>query len=228
MDWRRPEQSGSKRVLHSHTEQAPPPPVPALGGSSSERSKSSRGSRTDELRDEAERLVVPTSAGLAHKHAQPLRSSPKELGVGGAFAAFGDGQGSTEVLVVMDGLLARRAKLVEQAWLAVCREAQWLSHTSAPGVPTSDRRRLDLVVHGASPLGLSRKRATYPELQRGGGHRLFVLGSGLSVRHLPASTAWARRWWGMLSTAVQHAVGGTALGALALAERAGPSRLPLR
>ena len=60
MDRRRPEQSGSKRVLHSHTEQAPPPPVPALGGSSSERSKSSRGSRTDELRDEAERLVVPT------------------------------------------------------------------------------------------------------------------------------------------------------------------------
>ena len=56
------------------------------------------------------------------------------------------------------GLLARRAKLVEQAWLAVCREAvgaeghvvpqQWLSHTSAPGVPTSDRRRLDLVVYG--------------------------------------------------------------------------------
>ena len=57
------------------------------------------------------------------------------------------------------GLLARRAKLVEQAWLAVCREAvgaeghvvpqQWLSHTSAPGVPTSDRRRLD------SPQGLA-------------------------------------------------------------------------
>ena len=61
-----------------------------------------------------------------------------------------------------------------------------------------------------------------------------------------ASSAWTRRWWGMLSTAVQHAVGGTALGApwlvskgaagcepaldhvLALAEPAGPSRLPLR
>ncbi|OLP88009.1 hypothetical protein AK812_SmicGene30694 [Symbiodinium microadriaticum] len=56
----------------------------------------------------------------------------------------------------------------------------------------------------------------------------------------------ARRWWGMLSTAVQRAVGGPALGApwlvskgaaacepgldhvLALAEPAGPSRLPLR
>ena len=95
MDWRRPEQSGSKRVLHSHTEQAPPPPVPALGGSSSEGSRSTQGSRTDELCDEAERLVVPSSAGLAREHAQPLRSSPKELGVGSALAAFGDGQGST-------------------------------------------------------------------------------------------------------------------------------------
>ena len=27
-----------------------------------------------------------------------------------------------------------------------------------------------------------------------------------------ASVAWARRWWGMLSVAVQHAIGGTALG----------------
>ena len=32
---------------------------------------------------------------------------------------------------------------------------QWLSHTSAPGVPTTDRRRLDLVVYGASPQGLA-------------------------------------------------------------------------
>ena len=174
----------------------------------------------------------------------------------------------------------------------------------APGVPTSDRRRLDLAVYVASPLGLalccdatlvnpitgtstphpraehtpgialrvaeSRKRATYPELQRGGGHRFFVLAvevggrwnadSQALVRQLvrvralrappalraAASTAWTRRWWGMLSTAVQHAVGGTVLGApwlvskgaaacqpgldhvLALAEPAGPSRLPLR
>ena len=177
------------------------------------------------------------------------------------------------------GLVARRAKLVEQAWLAVCREAvgaeghvvprQWLSHTSAPGVPTSDRRRLDLVVYGASPQGLalccdatlvspitganaphpradhtpgialrmaaSRKRATYPELQRGGGQRLFVLAVEVGGRwnadsqalvrqfvwvralrappplRAAASSAWTRRWWGTLSTAVQHAVGGTAL-----------------
>ena len=61
-----------------------------------------------------------------------------------------------------------------------------------------------------------------------------------------ASAAWARRWWGMLSVAVQHAIGGTAQGApwllpraavgqepplhqiLALAEPIGPSRMPMR
>ena len=63
------------------------------------------------------------------------------------------------------GYLAKWAKLVERAWIAVCREAvgpeghvvpqQWLMHTSAPGVLASDRRRLDLVVYGASPQGLA-------------------------------------------------------------------------
>ena len=47
VDWRRPEQSGSKRVLHSHTEQAPPPPVPALGGTSQ--------NQTDELSGKSKR-----------------------------------------------------------------------------------------------------------------------------------------------------------------------------
>ena len=68
----------------------------------------------------------------------------------------------------------------------------------------------------------SRKRATYPELQRGGGQRLFLERwlAGACPRACPgpgspcaASNAWTRRWWGMLSTAVQHSVGGTALGA---------------
>ena len=61
------------------------------------------------------------------------------------------------------GLLARRAKVVERAWVRVAREAvgpegqvvpqQWLAHTTAPGVPPGDRRRLDLVIYGATPLG---------------------------------------------------------------------------
>ena len=61
-----------------------------------------------------------------------------------------------------------------------------------------------------------------------------------------ATSAWARRWWGMLAAAVQQAVGGAALGRAQLASVAAnradpeldellrpadaetPSRLPLR
>ena len=61
------------------------------------------------------------------------------------------------------GLLARRAKVVERAWVRVAREAvgaegqvvpqQWFAHTTATGVPADDRCRLDLVVHGATANG---------------------------------------------------------------------------
>ena len=60
-------------------------------------------------------------------------------------------------------LLARRAKVVERAWVRVAREAvgaegqvvpqQWLVHTTAPGARAEDRRRLDLVIYGATPNG---------------------------------------------------------------------------
>ena len=61
------------------------------------------------------------------------------------------------------GLLARRAKIVEHTWVRVAREAlgadgqvipqQWLAHTTAPDVGAEDRRRLDLLVYGATPHG---------------------------------------------------------------------------
>ena len=61
------------------------------------------------------------------------------------------------------GALPRRGHLLEQVWVRVCREAlgpegrvvpqQWLAATSAPGVSSADRRRLDFVLHGATPLG---------------------------------------------------------------------------
>ena len=61
------------------------------------------------------------------------------------------------------GLLARRAKIVEHAWVRVAREALgadgqvipqlWLAHTTAPNVGAEDRRGLDLVVYGATPHG---------------------------------------------------------------------------
>ena len=53
---------------------------------------------------------------------------------------------------------------LEHAWVRIAREAvgpegqvipqQWLARTSAPHVdPAADRRRLDFVVYGATPLG---------------------------------------------------------------------------
>ena len=115
-----------------------------------------------------------------------------------------------------------------------------------------------------------RKQATYPELATGGAQELCVLGCEVGGRwnadavklvqrlvalrahpappavRAPAKAAWARRWWSLLSVAVQQAVGHTALGraralpgpahadapaldeVLHLADPDRPSRLPLR
>ena len=61
------------------------------------------------------------------------------------------------------GLLARRAPLLGLAWARVAREGfgpegrvvprQSLANTSAPGVSAQDRRRLGLVLYGATRLG---------------------------------------------------------------------------
>ncbi|OLP74749.1 hypothetical protein AK812_SmicGene45628 [Symbiodinium microadriaticum] len=80
-------------------------------------------------------------------------------GCGGLVDVFGD----HALACPRTGLLARRAKIVERAWVRVAREAvgadgqvvpqQWLCATTAPGVAPDDRRRLDLVICGASPMG---------------------------------------------------------------------------
>ena len=80
-------------------------------------------------------------------------------GCGGRVDAYGD----HALACPRTGLLARRAKTVERAWIRVARKAvgpegqvvpqQWLVHTTAPGVAATDRRRLDFVVYGATPLG---------------------------------------------------------------------------
>ena len=106
--------------------------------------------------------------------------------------------------------LLGEAAQIERAWIAVCREAvgpeghvipqQWLTHTSAPGVLASDRRRLNLI-YGVRRLltGLAlccdapklrtppewhcwRKHATYPELRLWGGQRLCVLATEVGGR----------------------------------------------
>ena len=89
---------------------------------------------------------------------RPKRCGPSP-GCGGLVDVFGD----HALACPRTGLLARRAKIVERAWVRVAHEAvgadgqvvpqQWLSNTTAPGVAPDDRRRLDLVIYGASPMG---------------------------------------------------------------------------
>ena len=89
----------------------------------------------------------------------PNRCGGEGPGCGGVADAFGD----HALACPRNGLLARRAKVVERAWVRVAREAvgpegqvvpqQWLAHTTAVGVDARDRRRLDLVIYGVSPRG---------------------------------------------------------------------------
>ena len=72
-----------------------------------------------------------------------------------------DAYGNHSLACPRTGLLARRAKVVERAWVRVAREAvgpeghvvpqQWL----VTGPNDGNRRQLDLIVHGACPLGLA-------------------------------------------------------------------------
>ena len=95
----------------------------------------------------------------------PLALAAQRCGGGGSpgCGAIVDPCGDHRAARARSGLLARRAPLIEQAWVRVCREAlggegrvvpqQWLARTTAPGVGEDDRRRLDLVVYGATRHG---------------------------------------------------------------------------
>ena len=97
------------------------------------------------------RLQLPLAPGRCGSAAEP--------GCGRRTDAYGD----HALACPRTGLLARRAKLVERAWCKVAREAvgpeehvvpqQWIVNTTAPGIAPDDRRRLDLVIYGAAPLG---------------------------------------------------------------------------
>ena len=95
----------------------------------------------------------------------PLALADQRCGGGGnpGCGAVVDPYGDHRAACARSGLLARRAPLLEQAWVRVCREGlggegrvvpqQWLARTTAPGVREDDRRRLDLVVYGATRHG---------------------------------------------------------------------------
>ena len=94
----------------------------------------------------------------------PLPIAPNRCGgEGPGCKNVADAFGDHALACPQTGLLARRAKVVERAWVRVAREAvgpegqvvqqQWLAHTTAVGVDARDRRRLDLVIYGVSPRG---------------------------------------------------------------------------
>ena len=213
------------------------------------------------------RLPLPVAQGRCGAHGP---------GCGAAVDVYGDHYAACP----RTGLLARRAKPLERAWIRVVREAlgpegqvvpqQWLVRTPAPGVDPDDRRRLDFVAYGATQLGEAlccdvtlvsplardgrpqpssttrdgaalavaerRKRAAYPELLRRGPQRLCVLACETGGRwndeslrlvaqlvrsralRAPAplrgaaTQGWYRRWWGLLSVAVQNTLAATLLG----------------
>ena len=76
----------------------------------------------------------------------PLPLSPNRCGPNPGCGGPVDALGDHTLACSRTGLVARRAKVVERAWVRV---AHWLTYTTAPG----DRRRLDLVVYGATAHG---------------------------------------------------------------------------
>jgi hypothetical protein len=97
------------------------------------------------------RLRVPLPLG-AH-----VCGESNHPGCRAALDAFGDHLASCN----RTGLLARRAKPVERAWVRIARESgarvapqQLLRDTNVPLANPADRRQLDLVIYGASVHGL--------------------------------------------------------------------------
>ena len=116
---------------------------------------------------------------------------------------------------------------------ALCADATLVSPLARDGRPVA--RAAD--VNGAAiQAARRRKQARYPELSRGGPHRLLVLACEVGGRwsdecvdllrtltavrarrtapaiRAAATTAWHRRWWSLLSIAQQRAVAITAIG----------------
>ncbi|OLP78339.1 hypothetical protein AK812_SmicGene41498 [Symbiodinium microadriaticum] len=224
--------------------------------------------------------LLPLDMQVALRLRLPLPSSAR-CGEPGCRTVV-DQLGDHRAVCARSGLLARLAPIFERAWVRVAREAvtaegrvvsqQWLARTTAPGVAPDDRRRLDLVIYGASRRGeaLCCDVTLVSPLRADGPNALLALmadeaaayslddaawldesgrGSVLEEELSPGdggNPGWARRWWSVLSVALQRAVASSALGVwtmtplpgapdalplgdvLDLAIASAPSRLPLR
>ena len=134
----------------------------------------------------------------------PLPLCPNRCGPRPGCGQTADAYGDHALACPRTGLLARRAKIVERAWVRVAREAvgldgqvvpqQRLAHTTALGVPSDDRRRLDLVVYGAAPRGGAMCcDATVVSPSGQGNHRRAPRSGSQSAKTQPGGAAAARR-----------------------------------
>ena len=116
--------------------------------------------------DAASTLAPPEMLiALRRRLRLPLPLAAARCGGGGeaGCGARVDELGDHRAACARSGLLARRAPLLERAWVRVAREAvgaegrvvpqQWVLHTTAVGIPADDRRRLDFVLYGATRRG---------------------------------------------------------------------------
>ena len=139
--------------------------LPALQPSSRALLRSQGGAWLSAVPSEPALTLAPQAMQLALRRRLrlPLPLGPNRCGPSPGCGQQVDEYGDHALACPRTGLLARRAKIVERAWVRVAREAvgsdgqvipqQWLVRTTAPGVPADDRRRLDLVVYGATPRG---------------------------------------------------------------------------
>jgi len=104
--------------------------------------------------------LAPQAMQLARRRRPrlPLPLCPNRCGPRPGCGQRVDVYGDHALACPRTGLLARRAIIVERAWVRVAREAvkgpkgksslsilqQWLAHTTAPGVPSDNHRQLDL------------------------------------------------------------------------------------
>eukprot|EP00435_Cladocopium_sp_Y103_P003690 s4199_g1.t1 len=116
---------------------------------------------------DASATLLPRQMHLALRRRlrMPLPVTRHRCGAGSRVRGCGgllDPYGDHALACPRSGALARRASILEQAWIRVAREAvgpegrvvpqQALAATHA-SVPAGDLRRLDFVVHGATPHG---------------------------------------------------------------------------
>ena len=92
----------------------------------------------------------------------PLPPAAQRCGQGAGRHGCGGALGDHALACPRSGLLARRGHVLEHAWIRVARETvgsegrvvpqPWLAHTNL-ATAVDDRRRLDLLIHGATSRG---------------------------------------------------------------------------